>query len=146
MNQEKIRKIIISEETFKNMKEELIEQLQKEEKVEIVVAHVGSIHDQKMRQHIANGGACVIVSSPKEDAKDIAEMENLIIEELKREDEENKRLGAIIKENYEELMGKASAIEVVSPEAEYQKYNNPRKKYSIPRTIGRPNSTKKGGR
>ena len=146
MSKAKIKKIIISEETLKKMKEEFIKQLQKEEKVEIVVTPVGSIHDQKMRQHIAQGGACVIVSSPIEGEADIAEMKNLILEELKREDEENKRFEEIIKENYEELMGKASAIEVISPEPEYQKYSNPRKKYNIPRTIGRPKSTKKGGR
>ena len=146
MSGEKIRKIIVSEETFKNMKEELIEQLQKEEKVEIVVASVGSIGDQKMHQHIAQGGACVIVSSPKEDAKDIAEMKNLIFEDIKRQEEENKHLGEIIKENYEELMGKACAIEVIPTDPQFQKCSNQRKKYNIPRTIGRPNSMKKGGR
>ena len=145
MKEEGIRKIIISDEVMEKMNQEFIERLQKEEKIEIVVMPAGEVFDQKMLQHIANGGPYVFVEPSKEEITDFTNIQNAVCEALLERENETKDMCKKIKENYEEIMRNLDQYgpQCISPSKEY---NTPRKKYNIPRTIGKPSSMRKGGR
>lgn len=137
-----IKKILISDDTEQKIKDKLIEMLKKEENVELVVVPAGSIHEQKMLQHIASKGSCVIVSEPKEETPEI---QKAICKSIIERENETKKMAEKVKEQYEELIKNIDqyAPQCISPSKEY---NSLRKKYNVPRTIGKPNSTRKGGR
>lgn len=151
MSEEKIKKIIISDEVAEKINQEFIENLQKKENIELVVVSAGVIHEQKMLQHIAPKGSCVIVSVPKEETSDLTKAQNAICKAIMERENEIKEMAEEFNEfkeifKQEELMKnvKSPEVEAYAPPAE--EYNKSKKKYNVPRTIGKPNSTRKGGR
>jgi len=131
MNKEKIKKIAISETTFSQISEEMIERLKKEEKVMLVVVDDSLIREYKMLAHEKIDG--IILS--KEEAKEIELPEPEMLDHAKLE----KQL---------EEMSKVFEMQNVPDIIEdYQRvYERPKQKFYVPRTIGKPNSKKKGGR
>lgn len=152
MSEEKIKKIIISDEVAEKINQEFIENLQKKENIELVVVSVGVIHEQKMLQHIAPKGSCVIVSVPKEETADLTKAQNVLCKAIMERENETEEMAEKLKAGFEEILKqeelmknvKIPEVEAYTPPAE--EYNKPKKKYNIPRTIGKPNSTRKGGR
>ena len=152
MSEEKIKKIIISDEVAEKINQEFIENLQKKENVELVVVSAGVIHEQKMLQHIAPKGSCVIVSVPKEETSDLTKAQNAICKAIIARENEIKEMAEEFKNEFKEILKqeelmknvKIPEVEAYTPSAE--EYNKLKKKYNVPRTIGKPNSTRKGGR
>jgi len=128
---EKMRKIAVSETTFSQMSEELVEHLKTEEKVLIVVVDDSLIHEHKMLTH------------EKIDAIILSKEEEKELELISPQMPDNETLAKQIEE-----MNKVFEMKNV-PEVivDYQPiYERPKQKHYVPRTIGRPNSKKKGGR
>ena len=128
---EKMRRIAVSETTFSQISEELIEHLKNEEKVLLFVVDDSLIHERKMLMHEKIDG--IILSQTEKKEMELAEPEM----------PDNMKLEKQIEEMNKVLQMK-DVPEVV---ADYQPISErPKQKHYVPRTIGRPNSKKKGGR
>lgn len=128
---EKIRKIAVSEKTFSQMSEELIECLKTKEKVLLFVIDDSLMCERKMLMNEKIDG--IILS--KEEEKEL----ELVAPEMP----DNVTLAKQIEE-----MNKVFEMKDV-PEVimDYQRvYERPKQKYYVPHTIGKPNSKKKGSR
>ena len=124
MSKEKIRKIIVSEETFRKIKEEMIENLRKKEEIELVAVPAAAIHEQKVLPHISEQAPCLIVEVVNEETYSESKMQEELIKQFKKS----------ININIPEVFPLSLKTDKV------------KKKYNIPRTIGKPNSMKKGSR
>ena len=128
---EKIRKIAVSETTFSQMSEELVEHLKTEEKVLIVVVDDSLIHEHKMLTH------------EKIDAIILSKEEEKELELISPQMPDNETLAKQIEE-MNKVFEMKNVPEVIVEDRRI--YQEPKQKYYVPRTIGRPNSKKKGGR
>lgn len=128
---EKMRKIAVSETTFSQMSEELVEHLKTEEKVLIVVVDDSLIHEHKMLTH------------EKIDAIILSKEEEKELELISPQMPDNETLAKQIEE-MNKVFEMKNVPEVIVEDRRI--YQEPKQKYYVPRTIGRPNSKKKGGR
>lgn len=121
-----LKKIVISEKTLAQMSPEFLEKLKQEDNVKLVVIGNDMICEAKMIAHKEQ--ASVIILS-KDEEKELIEQK--IIEE----------------ENEKRIFEIKDLPHVDIQEAKYLYMRPERKqKFYVPRTIGKPNSTKKGGR
>lgn len=131
---EKMRRIAVSETTFSQMSEELIEHLKTEEKVLLFVVEDSLIHEHKMLMHEKIDGIILSKEEEKEIAIELAAPEMFDDAKLEKQLEEMSKV-------FE--MQDSDLPEIIDHEA---LYNKPKQKFYVPRIIGRSNSKKKGGR
>lgn len=120
---ETVKKIAVSETTFSQMSEELIEHLRKEENVQLIVVEDCLIHEHKM---LADEKIDVVILS-KDEEKELEAQKRII--EYK------------MSENIEALID--SLPEIIHDEPVRSRH---KKNFYVPRTIGKPNPKKRGGR
>ena len=158
-----LRKIAISKETFEKLSEEFIERLKNEEKINLVILDKAVMHPKNL-SHLDVSGVIMVqdevdryqkeleLISPemldnetlakqfKERSK-VFEMQNVpeIIEDYRRVYERPKQL-----EEMNKVFEMKNVPEVIVEDRRI--YQEPKQKYYVPRTIGKPNSKKKGGR
>lgn len=125
-NEEEIKKIVVSEKTLAQMTPEFLEKLKEENNVRLVVVSNDMISEIKAIAH--QEGASIIILNEDEKREMI---EQKIIEE-----ENEKRIFEI--KDFPLMDIQDARYLYVKPERKQRFY--------VPRTIGRPNSKKKGGR
>ena len=128
---EKMRRIAVSETTFSQMSEELIEHLKTEEKVLLFVVDDSLISEHKMLMHEKIDG--IILSKAEAKEMELTAPEMLDDAKIEKQLEEMSKVFEMQK-----------APEIIE---DYQRvYERPKQKFYVPHMIGRPNSKKKGGR
>ena len=126
-----LRKIAISQETFEKLTEDFIEHLKNEEKVQLIIVGNSDLHPSNI-QHLEVSGV-ILAQDEAEKYKKELEMEEKIIEY-----QNMSSLG-----NIEKMIEQMDLLNTYTPE----RITLPKKqKYYVPRTIGKPNPKKKGGR
>ncbi|MBO4284648.1 MAG: hypothetical protein J5895_00235 [Alphaproteobacteria bacterium] len=129
MSDDKIlRKLAISTKTFEQMSEEFIEHLKNEEKIEIIVCEPEDLYHKPMDELGVSG---FILTQEEQEKYEAAKAKEL---------EAQKRIAEYHKLPDIDLSALASEFLYDAPKT-YK-----RSKPYVPRTIGRPNSKKKGGR
>ncbi len=126
-----IKKIAISETTFSQMSEEMIEHLKTKEKVLIVVVDDSLICERKMLMHEKIDGIILSKAEEKEIELTASEMPDPIKPEKQLEDMQK----VFEMQGVPEIIGDCQRV-----------FKKPKQKFYVPRTIGRPNPKKKGGR
>lgn len=131
MSEENLRKIAISEETFEKLTADFIEHLKNEEKIELVVVSAENLHPGSMHRLDVSG--VILAQDEAEKYKKELEMQEKIIE--------YQNMSSL--DNIEKMIEQMDMLTTYVPE----RMTLPQKqKYYVPRTIGKPNPKKKGGR
>lgn len=120
---ENFKKIVISERTLSQMTSDLLEKL-KQEGVSLIVVGNDMISEIKMIAKQEQASAVILINDEEK--------------ELSKEDFTDKD----IQERIFELKDLPKLSEIIELYPELQK----KKKFYVPRTIGKPNSKKRGGR
>ena len=135
-NEEEInlRKIAISKETFEKLSEDFVERLKNEEKINLVILDKADMHPKNL-SHLEVSGVIMVQDEVNQYQKEL----ELISPGMP----DNETLAKQIEE-----MNKVFEMKNVPEVAiEYQNIcEKPKQKHYVPRTIGRHNSKKKGGR
>lgn len=126
---EAFKKIAVSETTFSQMSEELIEHLKKEENVRLIVVEDCLIHEHKMlvREKID----IVLLNKDEKKELEMMSLESMDHDRIRKQMEEINKI--FEKQDLPEI-----DYEIVRQE--------PKRQFYVPRTIGKPNPKKKGGR
>lgn len=127
---EAFKKIAVSETTFSQMSEELIAHLKQKENVRLVVVEDSLIHEHKM---LAREKIDVVILSKDEEK----ELKTMSLESIDH-DRIRKQMEEINK-----IFEKQDLPEIIDYEIVHQE---PKRKFYVPRSIGKPNPKKKGGR
>ena len=115
------KKIIVSRSTLKHMQKSMIEHLRECEEVDVIALPDTTTDSSKIPHHVIEEDSVMIINVPDKGEPQIPE--ELIEKTLENID-----------------------ITILPSDTQSPRKNKPQKKYNVPRTIGKPDSRKKGGR